>query len=171
MFKEYLQKSTILSLTSEESSEETHRLVLKVHGNESKWMKLVYLMLKAAEETETFGVSVSKEFFLDEDGSATYTWVCTFWGDKDDAVSVCGPLLSKRFGPPAPPKSVAAGAQAVRPSLSGAKVSHLSGGVTAITVPLPHRRGDRSKDPNTIVKVGESSAGPKGLRASVQGIK
>lgn len=168
MFKEYIDKSTILSLTSEESSEETHRVVLKVEGPESKWMKVIYKMLKVAEEEESFGVSVAKEFFLDEDGNATYVWVCTFWGDTDEAVKHCGPILARRFGPPAPPKSVAVGAKAVRPGIKSAKVQHHAGGVTSVTVSLPHRRGNRDKDPETVVKIGDRS---KGLRASVQGVK
>ncbi len=169
MFKEHVEKSTILELTSEESSEETHRLVLKVLENDTnKWMKVVYKMLKAAEEEESFGVSVSKEFFLDEEGAPTYIWVCIFWGDKDEALTHCGPLLSKRFGPPAPPKSVAVGAVAVRPGIKSSKVTHHTGGITSVTVSLPHRRGNRDKDPETVVKIGDRS---KGLRASVQGVK
>lgn len=167
MFDKYIEKSTILRLASEESSEETHRIVLKVE-HETKWMSLVYKMLKAAEDGEEFGVSIAKEFFFDESGSPSYIWVCTFWGNLDEAVSVCGPLLAKRFGPPAPPKSVAIGAKAVRPSMTHMKVRHESGGVTAVTIPLPHRRGDRNKNPDTVVKVGEAH---KGLKASVQGIK
>ena len=168
MFKQFIDKSTILTLASEESSEETHRIVLKVQ-HETKWMKLVYKMLKAAEEEESFGVSIAKEFFLDEDSAPTFIWVCTFWGDVDEAAEICGPLLAKRFGPPAPPKSVAVGAAAVRPSMVAPRVQHVGNGVTAITVQLPHRRGNRTKDKDTIVKIGDSSH--KGLKATVEGIK
>lgn len=169
MFKEFIEQSPILSLTSEESSEETHKVVLKVEGSDKQWMKIVYLMLKTAEEQESFGVSVSKEFFLSE-GSPTFIWVCIFWGDKDEALKHCGPILGRRFGPPAPPKSVAVGAAAVNPSIRKkvAKVEHQSGGITAVTVPLPHRRGNRDKDPDTVVGINDRSSG---IRASVRGVK
>lgn len=169
MFQEYVDQSATLVFTSEIEEEGVHKLVLKV-DNETKWMKQVLKMLKAAEEGESFGVAINKEYFLNDEGNPTYIWVCTFWGDLEEAAAECGPILAKRFGPPAPPKSVAVGAKAVRPSLANQpKVQRIPGGGTAVTIPLPHTRGSRNKDKDTVVRALDNNY--KGIRATVEGVK
>ena len=118
MFATQIERSSVVSLISEETSEDeaSHKVLLRV-ADMRRWGKIVVSLLKAPEESgdePSFGVSIRKEYYLDESGSPTFCWVLLFWGDLEDAAEVCGPLLSKSFAPPPPP----AGAVAAAPSAS-----------------------------------------------------
>lgn len=116
MFASQIEKSSVVTLVSEETSEDggSHKVLLRV-TDMRRWSKMVVSLLKAPEEAAdepSFGVSVRKEYYLDEDGSPTFCWVLLFWGEIDDAVEACGPLLGKSYAPPPPP----AGAVVAAPS-------------------------------------------------------
>ena len=163
MFKEAVKNSNVIEFVSEETSDDVHRLIVRVK-NEKRWPKVIFKILKTSDDDEEFGVSIVKEFFLDEDSSPAFIWVLSFWGDLTSATKLIVPVLSKRAGPPPAPKSVAVGARTLNP---GSSVKYLGGGVQEITVPLPHRRGNRDRDTEEVVKIGEKK---KGIRATVRGI-
>lgn len=116
MFTSQIENSSVVSLISEETSENggSHKVLLRV-TDMRRWNKMVVALLKAPEasaDEPSFGVSIRKEYYLDEGGSPTFCWVLLFWGDIEDAVEFCGPLLGKSYAPPPPP----AGAVVAAPS-------------------------------------------------------
>jgi len=152
MFASQIENSSVVSLVSEETSANggSHKVLLRV-TDMRRWNKMVVALLKAPEasaDEPSFGVSIRKEYYLDEGGSPTFCWVLLFWGDIEDAVEFCGPLLGKSYAPPPPP----AGAVAAAPSAS---LSRREG------IPMQKRRvasEDGTERELTIVPLGGHAA-------------
>ena len=96
MFAKHLEHSSVVALISEETSEDgqSHKLLLRINDMR-RWSKMVVTLLKATEEADepSFGVSIRKEYYLNEEKTPTFCWVVFFWGEIADAVEVCAPLL------------------------------------------------------------------------------
>ena len=151
MFATQIERSSVVTLVREETNEDenSHKVLLRV-TDMRRWGKIVVSLLKAPEEAAdepSFGVSVRKEYYLDEDGSPTFCWVLLFWGDLEDAVEVCGPMLSKSFAPPPPPAGTVAAAPAAKKASSIQKRTVMSedGTERVLTVvPLGGHATDRN---------------------------
>ena len=167
MFQETTKHSHIIKILSEESSEEgdTHKLCVRVL-NQSKWEDMMYKILVASDEKEDFGVSIRKEFYLNEDKKPSFIWSILLWGDLDSSVDELTPIFSKRGAPPPPPKSLGVSVPVSRSAPVKAQVS--ADGTITKKVALPHKRGSRNKDPNTVIRIGDNSH--KGIRATVSNL-
>lgn len=173
MFAEVIENSNILQLIEEESSEDgqSHKLLLRV-TNSKGWGKMVPQLFQESKEEESFGISVRKEYFWDEeDEVVSFCWVVFLWGDIEDAFDILSPLLAKRTGPPPAPASVTA-----VQSLSSrthriivdrqTKLDEKGRPKTETTVRLPHRSGK----PRNSKLDKNKKLGDKGRGAFVEGI-
>lgn len=152
MFESQIEKSSVVTLVSEETSEDggSHKVLLRV-TDMKRWNKMVVALLKAPEgsaDEPSFGVSVRKEYYLDEQGSPTFCWVLLFWGELEDAVEVCGPLLGKSYAPPPPPAGAVVAAPAAKRQavpLQKRKVTSEDGTERTLTiVPLGGHAAERN---------------------------
>lgn len=159
MLADQIEKSSVVSLVSEEESEDggSYKALLRI-TDMKRWSKMVVSLLKSPEstgDTPTFGVSIRKEYYLDEDGNPTFCWVLFVWGELDDAFSACGPILGRSYAPPPPP----AGAVVAAPAAAAAarkvlaqkrKVISEDGTEREITViPLGGHAADRNAKGNS----------------------
>lgn len=159
MLEAQIEKSSVVSLVSEEASEDngSYKALLRI-TDMKRWGKMVVALLKAPEEsgdTPTFGVSIRKEYYLDEDGSPTFCWVLFIWGELEDAFDACGPILGKSYAPPPPPVGAvvaapAAVAAARKVIAQKRKVTSEDGTEREITViPLGGHAADRNAKGNS----------------------
>ena len=164
MYKEITSNSNIISVVSEEESEtgETYRIVLRVL-NDSKWRKVIHKLLAASAEEETFGISVRQEFYLNEEQKPAFVWSILLWGELEEAFSTLKPILSKRGGPPAPPKSLGIAAPVTR-----ARSYVKNDGSVVKEVPLAPHPGEKVIDKDEVVRVRGSTASKTANRAFVE---
>lgn len=158
MLADQIERSSVVSLVSEEESEDgaSYKALLRI-ADMKRWGKTVVSLLRAPEDsgdTPSFGVSVRKEYYLDEDGNPTFCWVLFVWGDLESAYDACGPILGKSYAPPPPP----AGAVVAAPVATAArkaiaqkrKVISEDGTEREITViPLGGHAADRNAKGNS----------------------
>ena len=171
MFEELLESSNILGFISEESSEDggSHKLVFRV-TDKKRWKKLLPMLFRQAQGEETFGIIVNKQFYQDEDSeNITFCWVLITWGDIEDILSILGPVLSKRAGPPPRPKSVSMAASSGRPNAIIRSRSVSPDGKRSVTlVGLPHRHSkNRNKKLEGTTKMGDTKS--KGYAQAIGG--
>ena len=154
-----IKDSNIVEIVFEESNEDgdSHKVLLRVLNNKA-WGRCVLLMLRTQEEDVDFGVSVRKEYYLDE-GSPEFIWVVLLWGELDEACEEIAPILNKRVGPPAPPPSVSVAAESVPSRVRKRTYNTEDGPRTINTIALPHSRGRRDIDPDTVKRVGTPGKG------------
>lgn len=153
MFADLISGSNIIELIREETSEagDSHTAVLRVL-DKKRWDKLMVEILTLQHDSEEFGASVRKEYYVEEDGDRvvpTFCWVLLVWGDLDAAVEELGDSLKKRGGPPPPPPSVSVAspaAAAAQRQLLQKKIDYDEDGNKRIRVkaPLPHRAQARN---------------------------
>lgn len=158
MLAAQIEKSSVVTLVSEETSENSvsYKALLRV-SDAKRWGKMVVALLKAPEEsgdTPSFGVSVRKEYYLDEDGNPTFCWVLFMWGELEDAFDACGPIIGKSYAPPPPPAGTVMAAPAAGPArkvvAQKRKVISEDGTEREITViPLGGHAADRNAKGNS----------------------
>jgi hypothetical protein len=174
MFADAIENSNVLQLLDEEGSEDgqSYKIMLRVL-NQKRWGKMVVRIFHEANEEETFGVSVRKEYYWNEEKEAvTFCWVILLWGDVEDAFDVLAPLLAKRAGPPPAPSSVST-VQRVAQGTGNrvildrrTKLDEKGLPKTETTVRLPHR----STKPRNAKLAKTKKIGDKGRGAFVEGI-
>ena len=167
MYADITSTSSIVSVTREEASEdaESYTVVFRIL-NEVKWKRLIHSILKSSHDSETFGVSIRQEFYLNDLGTPAFVWSMLLWGDLSDAVTVLTPLLAKRGAPPPPPKSLSVSAPS---GSSFAARQYKKQGSLVTEVPLPFKRSHTEKTDEAInVREARVSRRP---RAFVEGIK
>ena len=151
-YKLFTKESTILSVLNEEENEDGSSVILTVRVlNDSKWKKTIKDILMSSSDAETFGVTVRQEYYLKENSPA-FVWSILIWGDLEDAKEHLKPILSKRGGPPAPPKSLGITAPV---STRHTPRQRMSGdGSVVRTVPLPYkRRAPPNKEETITIKI------------------
>tara|TARA_Y100000034_G_scaffold136006_1_gene210231 strand:- start:517 stop:1023 length:507 start_codon:yes stop_codon:yes gene_type:complete len=159
MFKEYFDRSNVVDIIEEMSSDDamSHKVVFRVK-NAKAWAKILLGVLRTQEEDPDFGLSVQKQYFLSEESTPSFLWVILMWGDMEDAIHELGPLFQKKAGPPRPPNGISVVNRAT--TLKRRTVTTSDGRTrTETQIPLPHARGNRDIDPNKIKKLGTKGMG------------
>lgn len=97
MFEDVLGGSRTVSLVEEETADDlsSHKMVVRVKDRK-RWGRMVLSLLHAPEEAEdSFGVSVRKEYYLEqESGKPAFCWVVLLWGDLDVAKETLTSIFS-----------------------------------------------------------------------------
>jgi len=172
MFADVFERSNILEMISEETqpSEEeegqgVHKVVFRVL-EPKRWEKVLLKLFRQAADEDEYGLSVRKEYYLNDDQKPAFCWVLITWGDLKEAADGLSPLLGKKAGPPpAPPIVAMAAPDAAGGGFSIIKdrsVEHDSDGKTKTktTVALPHRAPtERNKRIPKTKKVGDRGRG------------
>ena len=163
MYAELTKDSAIITIVDEELSEsgESYRIVVRVL-NELKWKKMIHNLLTASHESESFGLTVRQEFYLNDQSKPSFVWSILLLGDLDDAPEYLNPIFSKRGAPPAPPASLGISTPVART----APARRTADGSVIKEVPLPFKR-PASEDKDKVVNVMRDSGSDKKIRAFV----
>ena len=149
MLSEITSNSSIISIHTENVNEEdkTYTGIVRVL-NPVKWQKMIHKILMTSQEVETFGASIKQEYYLNDQGSPSFIWSLLLWGDLEDATTHLSPIVGKRGGPPAPPKTL---------NITPTEIHRVQRGDGSVvsSVSLPHKRGARQGDPDETVKVND----------------
>lgn len=79
---ELLKDSAFAEMVRVERGDTLTKLIVRV-VEKVRWGKFVVGALKAANESGEFGVSVRKEYYLDDDGKPMFSWLVILWGDLE----------------------------------------------------------------------------------------
>lgn len=80
-----LKDCAFCSLVRTEETDALTKLIVRV-SDKGRWTRFVVGSLRAADSSGEFGVSVRKEYYLDDEGKPTFCWIFILWGDMDVAV-------------------------------------------------------------------------------------
>ena len=153
LFAELFIGSTSLELVEENPAKDGQSVQLTVRVlDKRRWDKLmVELLLSQYDSDDSFGVSIRKEYYIEESDAGEHKvpkfgWVILFWGDMEDVTEVFGPLVQKKTGPPPPPASVstvvsASKAKTLRKTIS---FNDKNEKMIRVVAPLPHRAAFRN---------------------------
>ena len=79
---ELLKDSAFAEVVRVERGDTLTKLIVRV-AEKTRWGKFVVSALRAANESGEFGVSIRKEYYLDDDGKPTFSWLVILWGDLE----------------------------------------------------------------------------------------
>lgn len=155
-FEEAWKAATAIQFIGEQVDDtgSTAQVLFRVK-DKKQFSKLLVEAMRAVDNESLFGFRAQKQYFLDEEGQPTFSWMLMLWGQAEgwlaEAVEVLGPILGRTIQPPArlaPPPEVAI------VESRGGKVKFLRERVAQgmgnkepyhmWTAPLPHRTRDRN---------------------------
>ena len=79
-----LKDCAFASLIRKEETDTLTKLIVRV-ADKVRWTRFVISSFRAADANGEFGVSVRKEYYLDEEGKPTFSWIFIVWGDMEAA--------------------------------------------------------------------------------------
>lgn len=159
-FEDAWKDATAVQFLGEQVAEtgSTAQVLFRVK-DKKQFSKLLVEAMKAVEDDAAFGFRAQKQYFLDDEGKPTFSWMLMLWGAGEDwldeAVTVIGPILGRQVQAPvklAPPPEIVPLVES-----RGGKVKFLRERVAQgmgnkepykmWTAPLPHRSRDRNNIP------------------------
>lgn len=171
MFKSCFDNNVFVTYKNEVVNEEDKLAIISITVKNISSMEKIassILTTTAAEDSE-FGAEVRKIYFLEEEELVpAVSWSIYVWGDLDAAKEALTTILNKRVGPPKPPSSLGFSPSA---SSSIKKKITREGSAKRVetTIPLPHARGNRNKNPDDVIKVSEHVSGTGATVLTVKG--
>ena len=114
-----LKDCVFCTLVRKEETDALTKLIVRV-GDKGRWTRFVVGSLRAADASGEFGVSVRKEYYLDDEGKPTFCWVFILWGDMEVAIQDLQEVRAL-----CEPKKVANAEALDAPTHTSGKLSHI----------------------------------------------
>lgn len=172
IFKSCFDNNVFVNYKNEVVNEEDKLAVVYITvKNVSSMEKLAASILVAtSSEDSEFGAEIRKIYYLEEEELVpAVSWSIYIWGDFNAAKDSLTTILNKRVGPPKPPASLGISPSSTTSSLKKKITKEGNAKRVETTIPLPHSRGNRNKNPDDIIKVSEHVQGTGATVLSVKG--